>query len=389
MDSLNLRFKLFGFPVTIEPTFFLLGLLFYNMAGTPLGTIEVMLWVLIAIMVHELGHAFAMRQFGLAPSIRLHMIGGMAYWENNPGAPLSNWQQIWIALAGPIAGFSLGGLLWVWANYISPLPHFALSEDQVYNYTQFFTIYWSVLNLLPVYPLDGGQVLYYGLNLNPRWNARLLTGIITLAVGGTLLFLALRVEQYWVAILLGYILYKNINMLQSSRDQHLNGEVQQTLKILQAGDFEQGVPRLAAILQEAKSKPYQNWAISQLAEYHLQNKNWQAILDLDKEHTSLRPAIAYPLAIASQVIQGDTASVEIAQKVLDRNYEERLARFYIEELAKISDLDRMAQFIPLTSGNKDHDAIKQFTREILQTSGLSEALAQHPFLHRILEENNR
>ncbi|MEL7530610.1 MAG: site-2 protease family protein [Bacteroidota bacterium] len=386
MDSLSLRFKLFGFPVTIEPTFFLLGLLFYRMAGTPLATLEVMVWVLIAIMVHELGHAFAMRQFGLSPSIRLHMIGGMAYWEKNAGAPLSNLQQIWIALAGPLAGFAMGGLLWLWANYVGAIPHFALDEYQVYSYTQFFTIYWSILNLLPVYPLDGGQVLYYGLNLNPRWNARLLTGIITLAVGGTLLFLALRVQQYWVAILLAYILYKNISMLQSSRDQHLNVEVQQTLKLLQSGDFERGVPRLEAILEEAKSKPYQNWAISQLAEYYLQGQDWQKILELDAQHPGLRPAFAYPLALAKQQIEGEEASIAVAQKILDRHYDERLARFYIEALSKIGDLDRMAQFMGLSRGNKDFEALKAFTQKSLQTSGLSDALAKHPFLKRILEE---
>lgn len=121
MDSLSLRFKLLGIPITIEPTFFLLGLLFYRMAGSPIGTIEVMVWVLLAVLVHELGHAFAMRQYGLAPKIRLHMIGGMAYWERNPGAPLSNWQHIWIALAGPIAGFVMGGVLWLWASYLGPL----------------------------------------------------------------------------------------------------------------------------------------------------------------------------------------------------------------------------------------------------------------------------
>ncbi|MEM6346529.1 MAG: site-2 protease family protein [Bacteroidota bacterium] len=388
MESLSLRFKLFGFPVTIEPTFFLLGLLFYRMAGTPLGTLEVMVWVLIAIMVHELGHAFAMRQFGLAPSIRLHMIGGMAYWEKNPGAPLSNLQQIWIALAGPLAGFALGGLLWLWANYVGAIPHFALDEYQVYSYTQFFTIYWSILNLLPVYPLDGGQVLYYGLNLNPRWNARLLTGIITLAVGGTLLFLALRVQQYWVAILLGYILYKNISMLQSSRDQHLNVEVQQVLKLIQSGDFETSVPRLEGILQQAKSKPYQNWAISQLAEYYLQQQNWQKILELDTQHPGLRAAFGYPLALANQHIENEAAGLTIAQKVLDRHYEERLARYYIEALCKIEDLDRMAQFLGLSRAHKDFAALKAFTLNRLQTSGLLEALAEHPFLKRILEEDS-
>ncbi|MEL6649943.1 MAG: site-2 protease family protein, partial [Bacteroidota bacterium] len=304
MDSLSLRFKLLGIPITIEPTFFLLGLLFYRMAGSPIGTIEVMVWVLLAVLVHELGHAFAMRQYGLAPKIRLHMIGGMAYWERNPGAPLSNWQHIWIALAGPIAGFVMGGVLWLWASYLGPLPHFSLDEYQVFTYTQFFTIYWSILNLLPVYPLDGGQVLYYALNLNPRWNARLLTAIITLAIGGTLLFLALRVQAYWVAILLGYILYKNLNMLQSSRDQHLNTEVQQIQKLQQAGEHEQSVPRLAALLKQAKSKTYQSWAINQLANYHLQQQDWTAILSLDEEHANLRPAFGYPLSIAKRETEG-------------------------------------------------------------------------------------
>ena len=54
MEALSIRFKLFGIPIRIEPTFFLLGFLFYQWSASAanplLATVEIMAWVLIAVI---------------------------------------------------------------------------------------------------------------------------------------------------------------------------------------------------------------------------------------------------------------------------------------------------------------------------------------------------
>ena len=216
------------------------------------------------------------------------MIGGKAYWEQEVGTPLSNGQHIWIALAGPLAGFLLGAIVWVYGGvFDAPMPAFALDPLQVYQYVIYFTIYWSILNLLPIYPLDGGQVLFYALNQHPRWNARLLTAVFTLALGGALIFLAIRAGEWWITILLAFILYNNYRLLQSSRDQQLNKKVELVVKQLEGGELKQAVEGAKTVLAEAKSEAYRSWAISLLGRLYAQQEKWLEAVELSRNHPAM------------------------------------------------------------------------------------------------------
>lgn len=115
------HFTLFGFPVRISPFFFVIIVVL----GLPRGeewTSEVIgkmaLWgvvVFVSILWHELGHAFAMRRFGFAPAIVLHGLGG--HTEAGRGPRTSAVQRIAISLAGPMAGFVLGALIFPVHHY--------------------------------------------------------------------------------------------------------------------------------------------------------------------------------------------------------------------------------------------------------------------------------
>ena len=71
MDKFGLKFKLFGFPILVDITYlFLFGFIFFQFRE--LGpAIEVTLWIFISVLIHELGHAFAGRYFGLDSKIRM------------------------------------------------------------------------------------------------------------------------------------------------------------------------------------------------------------------------------------------------------------------------------------------------------------------------------
>src|SRR5690606_34069820 len=60
----------------------------------------------LSVLVHELGHAFAGRAFGLKASITLHMMGGATLFM--PGTQLSRGRDILVSAAGPFAGLALG-----------------------------------------------------------------------------------------------------------------------------------------------------------------------------------------------------------------------------------------------------------------------------------------
>lgn len=152
----DLCFRLFGFPIRVHPFFWLgAGLLGADILSvSPANWLIWIVVVFVSILVHEMGHAIAYRWFRSPASIVLYAFGGLAT-PHYP--PLKRWKRIIVALAGPFAGFLLsaaafGSLFLVrWSEYGSYVAFFV-------GMLIFVNLWWGVFNLLPVFPLDGGQV---------------------------------------------------------------------------------------------------------------------------------------------------------------------------------------------------------------------------------------
>jgi Zn-dependent protease len=157
----DLRFRAFGFPVRVSPWFWLGAVLLApRMAhdlGGPLGPAPLLLWVgvvFVSILLHELGHAVVFRRYGTLSHIVLHGLGGLAIPDGQVGDP---WRQIRVSLAGPAVNFAIGAL--VWASDLQTgwsMRHELLAL--LYAFLYWANVGWGVFNLLPVWPLDGGQV---------------------------------------------------------------------------------------------------------------------------------------------------------------------------------------------------------------------------------------
>lgn len=185
------RFSLFGVRVTISPSLWLilavLGGLFnasgmLNLLGVGLFGIA----ALLCLLTHEMGHALVGRKLGGGtPEICLAWLGGDC---SNPDARLTRTQGVIMTAAGPAASILLGffalGLLGLYidslpaAGYIALHAVFGTVPSGTWELGSplgilFFIdticvcFWWSLFNLLPVFPLDGGQMMH-GLMDSPR-----------------------------------------------------------------------------------------------------------------------------------------------------------------------------------------------------------------------------
>ena len=161
------RFRVLGFPVHVDLTF----VLFVGFLGFAQGLAldELVVWVLLAlvsVLLHELGHAVLARRVGAKPSITLMAMGGVTTYT--PPRQLSRLESLAISLAGPAVGILLGGALLLLRPDEDPpgLVGFALRA------AIFTTLGWSLFNLLPIAPLDGGQALRELLPGDPVTRAR-------------------------------------------------------------------------------------------------------------------------------------------------------------------------------------------------------------------------
>lgn len=141
----------------------LLGVLYWLDEGVGL-----LAWGLLACAVHELGHvAAALALGGRAERLSLTIVGAELSFSFR--TPLAYWQDSLVALAGPAANLLLGGLFFVLDRQLPAVLSLGI----------------GAFNLLPILPLDGGQVLYGLLaeKLDPDWADRLLTAAAGCLVG--------------------------------------------------------------------------------------------------------------------------------------------------------------------------------------------------------------
>jgi len=139
-------------PVIIHPFFWIFsGILGWLVSGTLMG---MLIWVGIiffSVLFHEFGHALTALVFNQEARIQLIALGGVTSFE---GPKLKFWQQFLITLNGPLFGFLLFlGATVLLQFQLTPMAY------KIFKATQVANLFWSIINLLPVLPLDGGQLL--------------------------------------------------------------------------------------------------------------------------------------------------------------------------------------------------------------------------------------
>lgn len=176
----DVNFRLGDVPVRIHPYFWLTTLLLgldLQRRGIDI-VVYLLAWtaiVFVSILVHEMGHIYVGRMFGTRGHVILTGFCGLAVGSSE--LPERR-QRIAVYLGGPGAGFLLAavvtGVYWLvnpgFTRFLlGALVHVPVQVDLgvtipsdltifiLYN-ALWINIFWGLVNLLPIWPLDGGQV---------------------------------------------------------------------------------------------------------------------------------------------------------------------------------------------------------------------------------------
>ena len=232
----DLNFSLFGIPIRVHPLFWLVTLMLGYRLRDAADVVTWIIAVFVSIMIHELGHALVMRLYGFRPWITLYGMGGLASYDQRAAygskgsGPLG---QILTCLAGPVAGFLLAAVVvlgLIAAGYgvqIEP-THWSSVNFQFLGLTNyrlaaflhfllFTSLMWGVLNLLPIYPLDGGQIareILLVMNLRDGIRQSLMLSVF--AAGGLALIGLVQWQNYFVAMMFGFLAFESYTALAAS-----------------------------------------------------------------------------------------------------------------------------------------------------------------------------
>lgn len=322
-----ISFRLFGIPIRVQPFFLLLAVfLGFGLVDDESGTVmfeRMAVWVAIVftgVLAHEFGHAFAGRVFGLAPRIELHGFGGLTSWEAG-GERLSPMKSIFVSLAGPGVGIAIGSVAWVLEAATTP------GDSSFMGFVYFALIWvnlgWGVLNLVPMMPLDGGQVMASTFELFAGRSGVHAARWISLVLAVILVLIAVALQNIFMAVLIGFLAYGNWRAVRLERDvgpdQALLSRLATAQRRLDANDPRGAETDARAVLAAAKMPLVKANALTVLALARLSLGDAQGareILDQMPRSHPADPGIEAAVLLADG--DADAAFELLAKRLKDR-----------------------------------------------------------------------
>jgi stage IV sporulation protein FB len=220
----DLRFRLLGIPVRVHPMFWLVTALLGSGGDREFNPQFTLLWVacvFFSILVHEYGHGLMSRIFRCSPTIVLYGMGGLCYSEAERQSP---WQRLAVLISGPGAGFLLYFALVAGLIFLG-VPSIPLGREVV-GIMLWINLRWSILNLFPIWPLDGGQITGVFLSMFNRRKGMGWAHVVSLLTAGILALLAFQQENIFLGIFFAYFAVINYRVLQSLHHAAKYGSVE-------------------------------------------------------------------------------------------------------------------------------------------------------------------
>ncbi|MET0144555.1 MAG: hypothetical protein ABW328_07225 [Ilumatobacteraceae bacterium] len=207
--------RVLGFPVQVRSGFLFFMLLIVVIYRDSFGV-----WlagsIAVFTLLHELGHAVAARRAGATAEISLDFLAGYASYTSPK--PLSRGTEALIALAGPVTHIT-AGIAVLYAMGIDPFDAFSRGSTEASR-----AVWWAgpaigAFNLIPVLPLDGGNVVTSLLDWLVPGRARgfMVVASVVVTIGGAVAF-AFSPELRGFVVFLGLLLVMQLQMLFDERD---------------------------------------------------------------------------------------------------------------------------------------------------------------------------
>ncbi len=254
-------------PFSIHPFFWLIAALigWFN-SGNLIGTVIWVGIIFVSVVIHEYGHATAALFFGKHPRVDLVAFGGVTSYEMGN---LSFWKQFVIVFNGPLFGFILFAVFYL-------LLHLHLSANPLWvgivATMEVVNLFWTILNLIPVLPLDGGQLLR--IILESFWGLKGIKAsfIVGMCIAVAVSFFFFILQAFLIGALFflfafhSFDTYRKTQFLsESDRDEETRKRMQRAEASLSQGNKGEAKALLQNVLAHASSGILHNTASQYLA----------------------------------------------------------------------------------------------------------------------------
>ncbi|MEM7035937.1 MAG: site-2 protease family protein, partial [Bacteroidota bacterium] len=293
------------------------------------------------------GHAFMGRVFGMKSKIRMIMIGGLTEWTEMGEKPPTNLQYVLIALAGPVAGFMFGGVVVAVYAIFGTFPYLYFQNAEIaYWALIFINFVWGLANLVPMFPLDGGHVMFHLLKENKKLDATRITSLVSLVVAAGVAVWAVSQRDWWIVILLVWIVNINLQRLQFTRqDPAIEADVKEVNKLRNARDFRGAYERCLHVIRSAKVDAYRRWGYEMAAVLLYQIDDAEKVKAFAAEFPRYASYSAATKFVVMRAEKGDAEALKFLEGMVRLEPSQSMVTLYLQHLVRMGEYARVREEI--------------------------------------------
>lgn len=270
--------------------------------------VSILMWmaiVAISVLFHEMGHAYMAKLFKQKPTISLVPFGGITTFE---GKNISLGKQFLVTLNGPLFGF----ILFFFAFLVRKSGVFSVGLFSTFFHNmELVNLVWSVINLFPILPMDGGQLLRIVLEAAFGTKGVRLSFLSSLILALALAFGAFAIGQFLLGAFLFFFAFQSIDMWIKSRNLTAKDRDSRLAILLEEGEQalrQENLPQAEKIFQDVRSRTKKGIlyvaATQYLAFIEKEKKNdhlaYELLLSLEKELSPEAKILLHDLAFMEE-----------------------------------------------------------------------------------------
>lgn len=269
-------------PISIHPLFWLIAFFIgwmwtYNLSGALLCVVV----ILVSVIFHEFGHAITARFFGQKTRIELAAFGGFTYRE---GRKLKLWEEFLVVLNGPIAGFFLFLVAYTIFRTVN-------IDNQTIIFILKFTfsanLFWTIINLIPVLPLDGGHLMSIILEAIFGFKGVKMAIVAGIAIAVAISVLFFVMGFFLMGALFLILTFESFRSLryykifnEKDRDTGLQDLVKEADADFQEGNCEKALEKLETVRSKTKEGILYTMATQEMAEIYRNQEHYEEAFQL-------------------------------------------------------------------------------------------------------------
>lgn len=268
-------------PISIHPLFwataFLLGWLWgQNLQGAFLYFFV----IFFSVLLHEFGHALTAVFFKQEAKIQLAIFGGFTYRE---GEKLKLWKEFIVVLNGPLTSLAIS-----FVSYLV-LKNFTVNPivKSMLNFSYFVNLFWAIVNLIPVLPLDGGHLLSIvleGIFGFKGIKAAIVIGVMIAAFIAIISFIARQFLLGALFLLLAFESFRSLKYYkifnEHDRDQSIQKKLQEARDYRVAGNMNKALAAYEEVRQKAEKGVLYVLAAQEMAAIYNNKKEFAKAYEL-------------------------------------------------------------------------------------------------------------